>query len=103
MMPLFDLSAPLVPLTIEDRFTIFHRDNPQVYRLLLQICRRVRAQGIQRIGIGFLFERLRWLSLMETTGDPFKLNNDYRAYYARAIMREPGLEAIFETRRSGAD
>jgi hypothetical protein len=40
---------------------------------------------------------------ISTTGD-FKLNNNYRAHYARLIMhQEPDLDGIFELRRSKAD
>jgi hypothetical protein len=42
--------------------------------------------------------------MLSTRGDEFKLNNDYRAPYARLIMRrEPDLDGLFETRRSIAD
>ncbi|HEY5316508.1 MAG TPA: hypothetical protein VIJ20_00910 [Solirubrobacteraceae bacterium] len=46
-----------------------------------------------------LFEVLRFETGLKTEGDPFKLNNDYRAPYARMMMeREPDLAGLFETR-----
>jgi hypothetical protein len=46
-----------------------------------------------------LVERLRWEYDTTTTGDPFKLNNDYRSRYVRKIVAEyPDLADAFETR-----
>lgn len=58
----------------------------------------------RRLSINLLFERLRWYTEIETQGDPFKVNNTFRAWYARLLMRqEPALAGVFETRRSDAD
>jgi len=87
--------------TIEDQFKIFHLMNPWVYDLLVNQARYLRFRGHQRVGIGMLFEVLRWKQMM-TTDDPhseFKLNNNYRSHYARLIMaNEPDLVGIFELR-----
>ena len=94
---------PLGPSEAEQRFMEFHAANPHVYDELLKICRFVRSRGIQRFGIAACFERLRWLKMFETQGDPFLLNNSYRAWYSRLLNSEPGLEGLFEVRSSGAD
>lgn len=106
---IFDL-YPVVPpaghvgppdgLTIEQAFWRFHGENPHIYRELVTLCRRARARHVEHLGIGMLFEVLRWRHALRTGGDEFKLNNNYRSYYARLIMlRERDLEGIFETRK----
>jgi hypothetical protein len=50
-----------------------------------------------------MWERLRWVSyidvLRDETAEKYKLNNNYKAEYARFIMRrEPDLEGFFRTR-----
>lgn len=41
---------------------------------------------------------------MSTSDPDFKLNNSYRAYYARLIMaQEPDLAGLFALRKSEAD
>jgi hypothetical protein len=46
-----------------------------------------------------LFEVLRFETGLTTAGDPYKLNNDYRAHYSRMMMeREEDLRGLFETR-----
>ena len=87
-------------MTIEEAFWRFHEANPHVYDELVMLVRRAQRRGVRKLGIGMLFEVLRWRHALRTGGDEFKLNNNYRSYYSRLMMiREPGLEGIFETRR----
>lgn len=86
------------PQTNEERFEAFHAANPHVFFKLRDIARQARAKGATRFGIAAAFERLRWLYL-ETHGDTFRLNNTYRAFYARLLMeRVPDLRGFFNTR-----
>lgn len=90
-------------LTNKERFDRFHAANPGVYRELARLARYLRGREIQRTAIALLFERLRW-TYLETHGDPYKLNNTYRAFYARLLMElEPDLEGFFITRGSPHD
>lgn len=85
--------------SIEQAFRDFHRANPGIYNRLVGMCREARARSCNKVGIGMLFEVLRWDHLVRTNADDFKLNNNHRAYYARLIMeRESDLRGIFETR-----
>lgn len=73
--------------------------NPAVYDELCRIALALRRRGRERWGIGGLFEVLRWQRAMTTTDEDFKLNNNYRAFYARDLMdREPELDNFFELR-----
>jgi len=88
-----------------DRWQAFNYANPTVIVELTDMARRLKARGVEHYGIGALWEVLRYQRLV--TDDPtsnFKLNDHYRAYYAREIMaRNPDLEGFFATRRSAAD
>ena len=87
------------PVTIEGKFEAFHAANPEVYRSLVADALTLRHRGIKRWSINGLFEVLRWKKALETKGDEFRLNNNFRAYYARMMMdNEPILEGFFETR-----
>lgn len=91
--------------TIADKFHAFHEANPHVYKSLVRLARRYKArQHSRKLGISMLFELLRWDHMMTTTGDAeFKLNNNFRAYYARLIMdAEDDLRGIFNVRESPA-
>ncbi len=88
---------------LERAFWQFHMDNPQVYRLLVDFAYQWRARRgpDTQMGIGQLFERVRWEIALNTKGDEqFKLNNNHRAFYARLIMeRQPDLAGCFKLRR----
>lgn len=80
------------------KFFEFHQQNPAVYEVV-RLARMTRAAGYPQYGIGALWEVARWHINMRTVGDEFKLNNNYRAYYARYIMsREPDLRGFFNLR-----
>ncbi len=90
--------------SLESRFWRFHRDNPSVFSELRKLALDILGTGCDRWSINGLFEVLRWQRAMRTTGDPFKLNNDYRAFYARLLMREESrLKNFFATRMSASD
>jgi CRISPR/Cas system-associated endonuclease Cas3-HD len=103
-LPLFACPEPELQedATIEAQFRRFNALHPAVYDELVRLCREGRAAGMERVGIGMLWEVLRWktqLRGLPALGEAFKLNNNYRSRYARLIMeREPDLADIFETR-----
>ena len=85
--------------TIEGKFYQFHAQNPHVYERLRQLALDLKNRGRKKYGIAGLFEVLRWEHAMSTTDEDFKLNNNYRAYYARLLMEnEPELDGFFATR-----
>lgn len=87
-------------MTTEERFNKFHTENPKVYELLIHFSKVVKNSGQTYSGISMIWERMRWNVLFETTGDFYKLNNDYRSRYARLIMtQEPDLVDFFEIRK----
>lgn len=92
-------------LTTAEQFARFDRDNTRVYELLARFARQwIEQTGGKRIGIGALFERLRWEVVLTTSDPDFKLNNNYRPFYARKLMaQEPDLAGLFEVRKSEAD
>lgn len=92
--------------SIEHDFWAFHRANPHVYQRLRTLAVQLKERGHSKLGIGMLFEVVRWQTMMRTS-DPsseFKLNNNYRALYARLLMEsESELAGIFETRQLHRD
>jgi hypothetical protein len=86
-------------LSIQQRFDIFDRNNPLIYELLVAGAHDAIGEGHKAFGIAFIFERIRWKLPIQTYGEDFKLNNDYRARYVRKIeSNEPGLVGFFRKR-----
>lgn len=86
--------------TIQERFEQFHAQNPAVYHDLVLLARRAQRRGATRIGMGMLFELVRWRrGFVTTSDDGFKLNNNFRSRYVRMVTeQEPDLAGMFETR-----
>ncbi len=100
------LAHPIPPdhADLDERFSAFHRANPWIADRLEQMTDELVAAGRTRIGVGMLFEVLRWHSQRATTGDPFRLNNSYRSRYARLLIeRRPECAHLFELRRLADD
>lgn len=102
-LPLFSARAVPEPADRppqERRFIEFHRENPHVLSEVVRIGRALKATGLTEGAIDLVFEELRRIQPVPTAGDAFRLNNTYRAYYARLAMhRAPDLEGFFAVRR----
>lgn len=73
-------------------------ENPRIYDLFVRFAKELVAQN-RRFGIGLLAERVRWECLFLYGGE-FKVNNNYRAYIARRLVRDvPGVERLITFRR----
>jgi hypothetical protein len=85
--------------TLQARFEAFHAENPWVLERLEHLTGEWLRTGHDRLGIGMLFEVLRWQHRLDTRGDKFKLNNSLRSRYARALIdRHPEWVDVIETR-----
>lgn len=92
-------AAAAGPPSIDERFATFHAENPDIYAALRELALAGRRRGLQRLGMKSLFEVVRWNRSLETSGEPWKLNNSYTSRYARLLMEnEPTLAGIFELR-----
>ena len=77
----------------------------QMMDALVHLARDMRGTGRRTVGIAMLWEVLRWQHTRNTRDghSEFKLNNSYRAHYARRIMDEhPDLAGIFNLRKQTA-
>lgn len=84
----------------------FHNRNPHVYELFVQLAKKA-ARTHDTLSAAQIWEVMRWEYSFRTdetgidpdTGNPLKLNNNHRTYYARWFMEEyPALGARFKTR-----
>jgi hypothetical protein len=101
-----DLLALLgAPLSTAARFEKFDRENPTVYEAFVAMT-TTWAEGNpgRKIGIGALTERVRWELAIQTKDPEFRINNNFRAFYVRKLIKEhPRFADLFELRKSQAD
>ena len=78
----------------------FHENNPDVWRLFCGFTFDRINLGFKNYSANAIFERIRWEK--DVGGDgavQFKLNNNYRAFYARRFMKAyPEHDGFFRTR-----
>ena len=80
----------------------FHSENPEVWNLFVRFTKEIIHRGFKQYSVNAIFERIRWE--VDTAGGDgryeFKLNNNFRAFYARRFMRMyPEYDGFFKTRR----
>ncbi|MFF9478055.1 hypothetical protein [Streptomyces sp. NPDC014733] len=92
-------------VSIQAQFEEFHQLNPWVLTALEQLAADYLKRGAARVGIGMLFEVLRWQYATSTaTDDEFRLNNNFRSRYVRLLIeRHPEWTAAFEVRALRTD
>jgi len=102
-LDLFEIATPSYHgLSQAEAFVAFHEANPHVYENLRRLALEIQRQRPHaKIGMKHLFEVLRWEYRTKTDRPEgeFRLNNNFTASYARALMLgEPKLKGAFETR-----
>lgn len=86
------------------RFWEFHKSNPNVYELFKRFTFELIQRGHKHYSSDAVIHRIRWHTSLETTGDGFKVNDHYPAFYSRLFHRDyPEHDAFFRKRGSVAD
>jgi len=82
------------------RFETFHAENPHIYELFKRFTFEAIMAGREHFSVISIFERIRWYTDVETKGDPFKINQNFAAYYGRMFMKDfPVYDGFFRTRK----
>ena len=79
-------------------FWDFHEENPQVYKYFRKFAFQMIGLGHERLSSELLLNRVRWETMIQTTDEEFKINNNWRPYYSRLFMKEYNRLGFFETR-----
>ena len=86
---------------IDEQAAAFSAANPQVSKLFVKFTIEAIERGFSNYSVNAIFERIRWES-DSADGDgrsTFKINNNYRSWYARRFMqRYPHHAGFFRTR-----
>ena len=87
---------------MRDQVSRFHHAHPEVFDLFVRFTMDRIHKGFKHYSVNAIFERIRWEcdSIGGNDQATFKLNNNYRAFYARRFMRMyPEHEGFFRTRK----
>ncbi len=87
------------PLEVLERFKRYHRENPDVYIEFKQFAQQMRNAGRSRYSAEAIINAIRWHRDLKTTGDVFKINNDFKSIYARLLIYyHPEFADFFQLR-----
>ena len=79
-------------MTLEDKFTVFNQENPKVYELFkdfaLRAIKTALARNQKYLSADMIMHRIRWETLVETTDDTYRINNNWVANYSRMFQKE---------------
>jgi len=82
----------------------WHKENPHVYELFERFSLQAIGSGRKNFSHWLIMNRIRWETAITTTGDEFKIRNDFIAYYARLFMAlHPEYDGFFRIREMKAD
>jgi len=87
---------------IDAEAAVFSSKNPKVNELFVRFTTEIINRGFKNYSVSAVFERIRWeTDQADVDGkSTFKLNNNYRAWYARRFMEaNPEHAGFFRTRR----
>ena len=87
---------------MQEQVRSFHKKNPKVWRFFAQFTFELIHRGFSNGSVNAVFERIRWeTDEADSEGNSiFKLNNNYRSFYARAFMKKyPEHNGFFRTRK----
>ena len=77
--------------------------NPQFYELFKRFAFEAIKAGKKRYAADLIFGAIRWHMSINTVGDDYKINQNFRLYYVEKFMRDfPQHTGFFRTRRRAA-
>lgn len=93
--------------SITERFVNFDRLHPEVWDYFCGFAFELIRAGHRHNSADAVLHRVRWETAVAGglgSGESFKINNNYSAYYARKFHEAfPEYDGFFRTRRSRAD
>lgn len=78
----------------------WHKANPLVWQYFERFSLEAVSKGRKKISHWLIINRIRWEVNIMTTGEDFKISNDYIAFYARLWKAmHPQHKDLFTTKR----
>tara|TARA_R110000796_G_scaffold43000_2_gene105861 strand:- start:4219 stop:4494 length:276 start_codon:yes stop_codon:yes gene_type:complete len=86
-------------MKLKQKFDDWHKENPEVYVLFCKFTLQASERGHKRLSAWMIVNRIRWETAVVTTGDDYKVSNDFIALYARKFMEDyPKYKGFFVTK-----
>jgi hypothetical protein len=87
--------------TLEQSWKEWHSKNPEFYEMFKGFAFNAINRGYETFSAWLIVNRIRWETMLSTTGDDYKISNDYIALYSRLFMAEyPEYQGFFKTKKT---
>ena len=84
---------------LKQKWWAWHKQNPEFYHLFKRFTFEAANRGHRNLSAWLIVNRIRWETMIVTTGDDYKISNDYIALYARLFMhKHPQYKGFFRTK-----
>jgi len=84
---------------LKDKWWAWHKENPEFYELFKKFTFQAIQKGHRKLSAWLIVNRIRWETMIVTTGNEYKISNDFIALYARLFMHEyPDYKGFFRTK-----
>jgi hypothetical protein len=84
---------------LKQKFDEWNKENPEVYALFKRFSFEAISKGHKRLSAWMIANRIRWETTIATTGNDYKISNDFIALFARKFMEDyPEHEGFFKTK-----
>lgn len=84
----------------QKEFNEWDKKNPKVWMLFKKFSLEAIDKGHKRLSHWLIINRIRWETFVSTTGDDYKISNDFIAFYARKWKLEfPQYAELYKTKR----
>ena len=95
------MTSPSNP-TKKERWWAWHLENPHVYRLFKRFTfQALMKRRHKHLGAWLVVNRIRWETSIETTGEDFKISNDFVACYSRMYhYLYPAYDGLFRIKEA---
>jgi hypothetical protein len=81
------------------RFYAYHEANPDVFIQFWNLAEEIKLAGREKYSAWTIIQRIRWGHDVQAQNEPFKINNDFIALYARFLIHvAPQFEGFFDLR-----
>ena len=84
---------------LKEKWWKWHNENPEFFDLFERFTFEAISKGHNRLSAWLIANRIRWETMIVTTGDDYKISNDFIAFYSRYFMhKHPQYKGFFKTK-----
>tara|TARA_R110000787_G_scaffold89941_1_gene190389 strand:- start:160 stop:471 length:312 start_codon:yes stop_codon:yes gene_type:complete len=89
----------MMMINLKQKWWNWHKENPEFYSMFEDFTFQAINRGHKRLSAWLIVNRIRWETMIVTTGDDYKISNDYIAFYSRLFMHDhPEYKGFFKTK-----